>query len=99
MTANRSEKPRPPAGLKAAGKRLWDQVVAEFDPDEHELALLGEAARTIDVLNDLDAIVRREGPIVEGSHGGQKAHPALVEARQQRIALARLVAVLRLPGG
>lgn len=30
---------------------------------------------------------------------GTKAHPAAVEARQQRIALARLLAALRLPAG
>ena len=30
---------------------------------------------------------------------GRRAHPALVEARQQRIALARLLAALRLPAG
>jgi hypothetical protein len=30
---------------------------------------------------------------------GRKANPAAVEARQQRIALARLLAALRLPNG
>jgi len=30
---------------------------------------------------------------------GVKAHPAAVEARQQRIALARILASLRLPSG
>jgi len=44
----------------------------------------------------LDAIVRREGVIVS-SPQGEKAHPALVEARQQRVVLARLLASLRIP--
>jgi len=77
---------------------LWSSVVDLYDLDVHELALLGEAVRTLDVLADLDAAVRRDGPLVE-SPQGQRAHPAVVEARQQRIALARLLASLRLPSG
>lgn len=89
---------RAPQGLRAPGKRLWSSVVGSFDLDEHELAMLVEASRTVDVLDLLDARVRTDGPIVS-SPQGQKANPALVEARQQRIALARLLAVLRLPSG
>jgi hypothetical protein len=77
---------------------LWDSVVSAFELDEHELALLVEAVRTIDALNLLDAAVRRDGPLQE-SPQGTRAHPAVVEARQQRIALARILAALRLPSG
>jgi hypothetical protein len=89
---------RPPAGSGARGKRLWSSVAGRFELDEHELALLTEAVRTVDVLADLDAAVRRDGPLVE-SPQGLKAHPAAVEARQQRIVLARLLAALRVPAG
>lgn len=99
MSTDASPSHRAPAGLKAPGRRLWQEIAGGFELDEHELALLREMCRTADVLDTLDEIVRREGAIVAGSHGGQKAHPALVEARQQRIALARLTAVLRLPQG
>jgi hypothetical protein len=54
--------------------------------------------RTVDVLDQLDAVVRRDGPVVGGQRG-PKAHPALVEARQLKIALARLFGALRLPDG
>lgn len=91
-------KPRVPGGSREPGKRLWKSIVDEFELDEHELALLLEAVRTVDVLDLLDARIRRDGPIVS-SPQGDKANPALVEARQQRIALARLLAVLRLPAG
>jgi hypothetical protein len=90
MTAN-------PTNLRAAGKRLWASVADEYDLDEHESAILLEAARTVDLLTQLDAAVRRDGPLVPASDGGVKAHPAAVEARQQRITLARLIAALRLP--
>ena len=93
-----AETPQMPADLAAPGQRLWKSVVDEYDLDEHEVALLVQAVRTVDVLEKLDAQVRRDGPVVSGSQG-ERAHPALVEARQQRIALARLFAVLRLPAG
>jgi len=93
MTAQKA-----PAGLRAPGRRLWSSVLDEYDLDEHERAMLLEACRTIDVLDQLDAAVRRDGPLVE-SPQGTRAHPAAVEARQQRIALARLLAALRLPAG
>ncbi|WP_217899391.1 hypothetical protein [Blastococcus mobilis] len=56
-------------------------------------ALLAEAVRTVDLL---DHEVRRDVPTID-SPRGLRAHPAAVEARQQRIALARLISALRLP--
>lgn len=59
---------------------------------------LREACRTADGLEDLQAVVDRDGVIDDSPHG-RRAHPALVELRQQRIAFARLVAQLGLPVG
>jgi hypothetical protein len=87
---------RAPAGLSAPGRRLWASVVDVYELTEAERALLVEAARTVDQLDRLDAIARADGPVVD-SPQGPRAHPALVEARQQRIALGRLIATLRLP--
>lgn len=93
-----AERPRTPPGLRAPGRRLWASVVDDYELDEHEMAMLVEAVRTVDLLDLLDARVRADGPIV-ASPQGDRAHPAVVEARQQRIALARLLAALRLPSG
>ena len=89
---------KPPAGLGPSGRRLWDSIVGPFELDQHELALLVEAVRTTDLLDQLDAEVRRDGPMVD-SPQGRKAHPAATEARQQRITLARRLAALRRPTG
>ncbi len=94
----RVEVPGPPAGTGAAGLRLWSSVVEEYDLEEHETALLVEAVRTVDLLDELAERVRKDGAVI-ASPQGDKAHPAAVEARQQRIALARLLAALRLPAG
>ncbi|MDQ6875792.1 MAG: terminase [Actinomycetota bacterium] len=84
----------PPKGSQAAGRRLWRSVLGAFDLDEHELALLRQAARTADVCEVLQGLVDAEGAMREG-----RAHPALVELRQQRIVLARLLVALRVPLG
>lgn len=89
-------KPRKPARLGAAGSRLWADITAKYDLDPHEALILTQAARTADTVGALDELVRDEGSMVE-SPQGRKVHPALVEARQQRIALARLLAALRIP--
>jgi hypothetical protein len=87
---------RAPAGLAVPGRRLWASVVDRYELDEHERALLVEAVRTVDLLDRLDREVRRDGPTIDTPQG-LRAHPAAVEARQQRITLARLISALRLP--
>jgi hypothetical protein len=69
-------------------------VVDEYDLERHEELLLIEACRTVDLLDRLAATVAADGHMVDA-----KVHPAAVEMRQQRIALARLLAALRLPAG
>ena len=85
--------PRPPRGTKAAGARLWRSVIDSYDLEEYEIALLREMVRTVDLLNDLHATAAAD------KADGGRIHPAIVEARMQRIALARLGAALRLPAG
>lgn len=94
-----SRLPRVPAGTGASGRRLWADVLREYELEEHELALLREMVRTVDLLDELDAQVRTDGLMVKTAGGAPRMHPAAVEARQQRIALARLSAALRLPAG
>lgn len=86
---------KPPANLRASGRKLWTAVTTAYDLEHHELTLLLQAARTADLLDDLEDEVRSAGAIV-GSPQGPKANPAAVEARQHRIALARLLVALRI---
>lgn len=89
---------KPPTGLSAAGRRLWSSVTVDYELDEHERRLLIEACRSADLLDQLAEALRRDGPMVDGP-AGLRVHPAAVESRQQKIALARLLAALRLPAG
>lgn len=89
-----SRVPAPPKGTGPSGRALWRDVLGKYSLEEHELALLRESCRTVDQLDALAAAVAADGAMVSG-----RVHPALVESRQLRIALARLVGALRLPAG
>lgn len=87
-----------PAGLGASGSALWRATVADFDLAEHELQQLLQACRLADLLDQLAAVVAAEGPTVtDPATGASKPHPVVVELRQQRLVLARLLAALRVP--
>jgi len=90
------EQSSPPNRLESPRFGLWTSVTDVYDLQEHESTLLREAARTADLLADLDAVIRRDGAVIDTEHG-PKAHPAAVEARLQRLTLARLLSALRLP--
>ena len=87
-----------PAGLRESGLRLWHSVVDLYELDEHELALLLQASRTADLLDELTEALDCDGAIHDTPQGA-RAHPAAVERRQQTVTLARLLAALRLPAG
>jgi hypothetical protein len=87
-----------PRGLRTSGKRLWQAVTSTFDLDPPEAALLEEACRTRDLLADLRLEIARN-PAVIDSNQGVRVHPVIVEARQQRLVLAKLIAGLGLPRG
>src|SRR4051794_27876912 len=90
-------KPEPPAGLRTRGRAYWADVTATYGLSTSELLLLVEACRTIDALDVLAEQVTADGPMVAGSAGQPVVHPALTEARGQRVVLHRLIAALALP--
>lgn len=102
MTTRKTTRPKvpsPPSGLSTAGRALWRSVVADYDLDEHERLLLREACRTADRLDRLEKEATRAEVTARNRFGEIVIHPAQVEARQQSLALARLLASLRLPSG
>lgn len=87
---------RMPAKLGPAGRALWRSVLEEFDLSSAELVLLAAAAHEADDIATLEAGLR-DGFVVEGSKGQPRLSGAVTEVRQGRLALARLIAELRLP--
>jgi len=86
-----------PTGLGARGRAFWRATVSGFDLERGELELLAEVSRTLDEIDALTAAIARDGVTVPGSAGQPRAHPAVGEVRQHRLALGRLLAQLALP--
>ncbi|MDJ0325523.1 P27 family phage terminase small subunit [Cryobacterium sp. PH31-AA6] len=95
-TGNNTPGLRVPRGLARAGRKLWDAGTDDYDWASHELAMLEEACRTRDRIVQLDKIVEHEGLMLTSSQGS-RVHPAIAEARQQRLVMARLLATLGIP--
>jgi hypothetical protein len=95
MARKQSETPVP-AGLTGSGLALWTSVVAEFELSDHELAVLRDACRTMNVIDALQDRVDQDGVLNE-SPQGLRVHPGVVELRQQRLAFTKLLAALAIP--
>jgi hypothetical protein len=91
-------KPRPPRGLGAAGRALWRRLTVEFDFDARELLVLEAAARQADDVALLEALLADEGPVTVGSKGQPRLSAVVMEVRQGRLALLKLLDGLRIPG-
>jgi hypothetical protein len=88
-----TEPQHPPRELRRSGGEVWNAIVQHLDLDRHEIALLLEACRTADRLDDLAGDIRKRGTVLPDG----RLHPALKETREQQVVLTRLVASLRLP--
>jgi len=84
----------PPSDLAESGRALWLEVTTGYviTAESDRLQLL-QVCRVADLCDTLHAVVLAEGPLAESSQG-IRTHPAVVELRQQRVVLARLLAAL-----
>jgi hypothetical protein len=86
-----------PAGLADRGSTFWTATTGVYDLSKSELSVLAEACRTMDQLDRLNAQVSADGTMIAGAVGQPVLHPAIGEARAQRVVLHRLLAALMLP--
>ncbi|OLT08689.1 hypothetical protein BJF77_12040 [Kocuria sp. CNJ-770] len=94
--AEQQEPPRAPRGLGEKSRELWRRTVREYELTDAELVVLGEACRVLHIVEQLEEIVEAKGFMASSSQG-LRTHPAVVEQRQQRLLLSRLLRELRLP--
>lgn len=90
-------KPRQPAKLGPAGRRLWREVVERYELRPDEARLLTDACREADIIDRLEAALADASLVVKGSMGQLVASPLVSEVRQHRSVLARLLKALNLP--
>ncbi len=83
-----------PENLTPRNRKLWRDVMAEFELSPAEVELLRSGLEALDRADQAAAVVRAEGITVLDRYGTPKAHPAAdVEARSRAI-FARAVAQL-----
>lgn len=92
-----TEKKASTCGFGPAGNDIVDtfegkagELGLELDRDDR--VVLHNAARVADLIADLDADIAAHGVMLIGPSGSSKVNPAVAESRQQRVALARLLA-------
>lgn len=97
---------KPPRGLGNAGKALWKQIISDLPTtadgwraslDEREQALLFAACRQLDDITRLETEIKKSGAMATGSQGQAVVNPAVIEARQGRTVLARLLGQIEIP--
>jgi hypothetical protein len=83
---------------KALRKAILDDLPDGWELDHREKALLDLAGRQADDLDRLERAIKKEGATSTGSMGQLVVNPAILEARQARLAISRLVGLIELPG-
>lgn len=86
-----------PAGLGERGTAFWRGVTAVYELGIDEIELLTEICRALDMCNEIQAAIERDGYTVEGSEGQPRVHPGISQLNSTRTLLSRLMAQLSLP--
>ena len=83
-----STAPNPPSDLVARGRgrRFWRSVTSEFEADPHDLELLAEGCRMLDLLDAIRDELDDQPLLLDG-----RTNPLLVESRLIRAELRLLL--------
>ncbi len=88
--------PKPPGHLRAATRRWFSAVVADYDLDPHHIRILTLAAEAWDRGQAAREIVDKDGLTYTDRFGQPKARPEVAIERDSRIGFARLIRELGL---
>ena len=88
---------RAPKGLKAAGKKFWKKVLSEYPFDEtHDFERLSMAAKCLDDVSEVEAIVEEAGRFTTNRYGGIIEHPGVKSIRDFRMLFIKIIRELNL---
>lgn len=88
--------PRAPKHLRATTRRWFNDVVADFDLESHDIRLLTLAGEAWDRGQQAREIVDRDGMTFLDRFGQPKPRPEIAIERDSRIGFARLLRELAL---
>lgn len=88
---------RPPKTLKSEARRLWREVVSEYQiEDSTGLLILQTALEAFDRMRQAQNIIAAEGPTCLDRFGQKKAHPLLTVERDSRSQMLQAFKALNL---
>lgn len=87
----------PPDSLGTAGTAMWESITGKWELRADELAVLGDACRTADMIVVMEHGLEGQALMVKGSQGQLVINPLISELRQYRSARAALLRQLKLP--
>ncbi len=87
--------PPPPAGLSAEARKLWSDVINEFELPAHAAKTLHVACQTLDRLRQSQKAIAADGIVIDGRQG-PRPHPAIAIERDSRTAFLRAMRELGL---
>ncbi len=67
---------KPPKGLSAEAKRIWTSIEKEWKLNRQEVILLQQALENFDQMREAQAIIKKEGLILEDEKMRKYLHPA-----------------------
>lgn len=96
MTPAKPKAPTPPRHLKAATRRWWSVVMADYALEDHHVRLLTLAAESWDRSQQAREALDRDGLTYTDRFGAPRARPEIAVERDSRIAFARILRELAL---
>ncbi len=88
--------PETPAGLSEEARDWWNRIVAAWQMDDAALLILTNAMQAIDRLRQAQALLQRDGIVVEDRWKQKKPHPAVAIERDCKATLLRCLKALNL---
>lgn len=86
-----------PLRIDEASKQFWRRITSQYSLGPDEGAMLNEIVKEMTIINRLQFEIDRSGLTSLGSYGQSVVNPMLIEIRQHRGILTRLMKGLELP--
>jgi P27 family predicted phage terminase small subunit len=96
-----SKKPKAPAHLSPAAKKVWRSVVEDYDlaAEPHALLVLTAGLEAFDRKEQARKELALDGLSIPTESGSLKSHPAIAVERDSRLAMVRCFRELSLDAG
>lgn len=88
---------KPPDGLSPEAEAWWGRIVEEFEVEDHAGRLLLQTAlEAFDEMRKTQAILAKDGFLIEDRFQQKKPHPLIPQLRDSRTAMMRALRALNL---